>query len=176
MKKLFSMSLLLMGLTGCKTLGHQTVEMVELSNQFNSEEAQHIHEKGSNIIQGQAFLRTNGGSVVTCAGFEVQLIPASKYSKERLVHIYGAGNTGYASVKKLTNTKFVQTDKGYLQNIRKARCDAQGNFKFSQLADGEYAVIARVTWKVGRDFQGGALMEEVYLKDGQVKELTMTKI
>lgn len=62
--------------------------------------------------------------------------------------------------------------------VRQARCDAQGNFQFSGLADGAYFVTSTVTWEApteaGLEMQGGALMQRFEVKGGQSPHLILT--
>lgn len=160
---------LLISLAGCQT---QQIQITPLVNQFNVSEAQYINVSGNNSIHAQAFLRTNGGSVVTCAGYEVQLIPATKYAGERLSHIYGSGN--YANTHRISSVKFQNTESDYLKYRKVTTCDAQGSFSFEGLADGNYYVIALVLWKVGNANQGGGLMHDFFVKGGEKINLVLT--
>ena len=53
---------------------------------------------------------------------------------------------------------------------RKTTCDAQGNFAFTEVADGSYYVATYVTWETGGRYtpvQGGGVMTSVTVKGGQ---------
>jgi hypothetical protein len=59
---------------------------------FDPRGAAHIHQEGNNTITGEAFLRQNGGGVVTCAGYDVRLVPNTPYASKRMYVIYGNCN------------------------------------------------------------------------------------
>lgn len=136
---------------------------------------------GPSTLRGQAFLRTVGGDVKTCAGRDVLLVPASAYFDE-LIRKVGSGVN-------------VEADRRALALIRKSICDAQGNFQFAQLPVGQWYVIAKVTWGVPHteerkkrtdpltalifgahrapsvDEQGGTLLQSVDLQPGDNQAL-----
>lgn len=60
---------------------------VLLKSQFDAKEtATHLVD-GENTIKGSGLIRQNGGGVVTCAGQQVWLVPATDYAKERILHV-----------------------------------------------------------------------------------------
>lgn len=67
---------------------------VETAVPFDPNQGRCILSRGSSTIQGQAFLRQAGGGVVTCAGEEVSLLPATPYQVERMTIIYGSTQGG----------------------------------------------------------------------------------
>ena len=63
-----------------------------------------------------------------------------------------------------------------LEDIAKqTRCDAQGNFAFANVRHGAWFVLTRVQWVVGNNAQGGALMQEVAVTDGQTIQVLLTE-
>lgn len=143
-----------------------------LTVEFDAAQAEQLSaRKGSNVIKGNGFLRQRGGGVVTCAGFEVFLIPATQYAAERFRAIYGAVDQGFNAADRVVN--FIPDLPGYHQHRRAARCDAQGNFVFDQVADGEYFVHVTVRWQVAGKEQGGALMQRATVSGGQVVTFVM---
>jgi hypothetical protein len=134
---------------------------------FNSDEVSFIRKSGSAEISGQAFLRQNGGGVVTCAGQVVQLIPAGKFARERFAGIYGNEMGGKISV--LQSASQEGLDPQYLTLTKNESCDAEGDFVFSNVAAGSYYVVTTVTWTVGNQIipEGGALAKLVDVREGQ---------
>lgn len=105
---------------------------------------------GSATIEGQAFLRQQGGGVVTCAGSEVLLAPATAFYRAAIVDpkfIYGA------------TASLMSADAKAL--IHETMCDATGNFTFSGVAAGVWVVITDVSWVAAGRREGGALVKEV---------------
>jgi len=62
---------------------------VSLQSSFDANAAQELLRKGNNTIRGNALVRQAGGGVVTCAGAEVLLIPATAHATERMLAEYG---------------------------------------------------------------------------------------
>lgn len=111
--------------------------------------------KGNSALTGQAFLRQRGGTVVTCAGSTVTLVPASPYFRA-LVAAIMAGERQDLHV-------------GMDPDVaRTTSCDAQGNFSFRDVPAGSWIVATRVTWQAGRyGEQGGNLFREAVLEPNQ---------
>jgi hypothetical protein len=75
-------------LTGCVT--PQQAPMRRISQPFDAEQARGLVAVGTSTLRGSAFLRQQGGGVVTCAGSDVTLVPATEYAKHRLTALYGS--------------------------------------------------------------------------------------
>jgi hypothetical protein len=89
---------------------------------------------GSSNLHGQAFLKTVGGEIKTCAGEDVLLLPATAYVDDLLVKT-GAGVS-------------VSPDSRLMSLSHRTVCDAQGNFSVSRLPAQKWYVLTRVTWGV----------------------------
>lgn len=164
----------LAGLTGCAM-----TKPVQMTKSFNAAEAQNALRRGTNIIRGSALIRQAGGGVVTCAGSQVDLIPATEYANERMMIYYKSVSGGYlpAEAPNIINPPSVPatTDAEYMRLSRKATCDAQGFFTFSDVADGSYYLVTTVLWRVGYNVQGGGLMKRVDLQGGSpIVEVVLT--
>jgi len=96
---------------------------------------------GPSNLHGQAFLKTVGGDVKTCAGEDVLLLPATPYIDELL-----AKETAGVTAK---------PDSRAVSLIRRTICDAQGNFSFSRLPAQRWYVLTKVTWGVPHIDQPG---------------------
>ena len=177
MKKIFfALSIFFMSLfvlAGCVT-----TRRVTLSSHFDPLLAKSMLEKGKNSIKGSALIRQRGGGIVTCAGREVLLIPATDYAKERMRAIYGSDIKGFYDIsnigfgKKLI--KFTSTSPEYLKLKKKTICDAQGFFLFSDIKDGGYFVTTSIVWQISDLFyEGGALMQYVNVAGGVTKNIVL---
>lgn len=169
--------LCLMMVSGCATGGPASTRGPQsVGVAFEPEAVQWASAKGSNKILGNALLRTRGGEVRTCAGYKVYLSPAVAYSAARMRLIYGSDQQGYRPAQR--NPNLEARPAAYEALIRQTVCDAQGNFQFEELPDGEYFVTTDVIWEVpGRyvtSAQGGGLMLKVAVKGGQTIRPVLT--
>ncbi|WP_147329504.1 carboxypeptidase-like regulatory domain-containing protein [Paraburkholderia sp. DHOC27] len=87
-----------------------------------------------------------GGGVVTCAGRPVFLSPDSPYFRE-IATIAVSGS----------KPDFPHGPGGPEDVVRHTTCDAQGNFGFGHLPDGNYILLASVRWTVDDRPQGGPM-------------------
>jgi hypothetical protein len=156
------LSLIAVAIAGC------AAQKVSVDTPFDAGQAADLMKPGVNTIKGSALIRQRAGTVVTCAGREVRLIPATGYAKRRMEMIYGS-STYAASVP-----TFEYTHPGYLALTRSTTCNAQGFFAFDRVADGDFFVATSVTWEAGYTTQGGALMHRVAVAGGEMKEIVLT--
>lgn len=140
---------------------------IETTVPFNPDEVAYINRSGAAEIEGQAFFRQRGGGVVTCAGEEVLLIPAGEYATQRMSQIYG--NVQGGSISAMQGASQENADPRYLSMVRKSVCDAEGDFEFKNVANGDYYVATKVLWTVGDSFipEGGALTQRVSIRGGR---------
>jgi len=139
---------------------------VEMQNSFDPNEGRYILQSGSGSIEGQAFMRQAGGDVVTCAGEDVSLTPVTPYFQERIQIIYGSPTGG----SRTTVIGDVPPDhaSGSLALRKMTKCDASGNFQFTNLAPGSYFVSTQVVWMASQyNTQGGVLAQRVEVAPGQ---------
>lgn len=165
--KILSAALLVGLLSGCAT-----PEAINLTANFNSQEAEALIKPGVNILSGSALIRQNGGGVVTCAGLPIMLIPKTAYATQRVMAIYGNSQRGYSPVDH--QVKFTPDLPEYLQLSRQAVCDAQGHFEFGDVADGNFFVISTILWQAANSAQGGGLMQAVSVRGGENKQLVLS--
>lgn len=173
MKKLLLAGLIIGCLTGCSGSVFAPIEHV-MKNKFDVNQAQEQLKEGKSKLEGSAFLRQNGGGVVTCAGQEVFLFPYTDYANELLSLMYGSSEKGI-SAWYTTKYKFINEDPNYPNYKKNSFCDAQGKFVFEKLSSGTYFAITNVSWRVGYDQQGGFLMQKVTLGKSETKNIVITR-
>lgn len=137
---------------------------------------------GNNTITGNGFLRQRDGGVVTCAGGTVYLIPVTSYANERITAIDGQID-GVAFAR--TAIKFEPDIPEYHKYIRKTTCDAQGNFEFKNVGNGEFYVQVGIAWNVfgynpifdvpTSNVQGGDVIAKVSVKNGESQKVIVGK-
>jgi hypothetical protein len=128
---------------------------------------------GTSTIEGQGFLRQQGGGVVTCAGSKVWATPATAYSRE-MAAIYEARwdqiASGFVTIDNPNQGRL------FREGIeRETQCDAQGNFVFSNLPAGQWSIGTTVTWQVGYAGQGGYIRQETAVGQGQTVKVLLTR-
>ncbi len=138
-----------------------------MTTEFKHDDFKWSKAEGKGTITGQAFLRTRGGEVKTCAGSEVILVPDNAYTRESRT---AALSGNYSSVR---------WDPNYYDYRRKSICDAQGRFTFRSLPAGKWGVATAVVWEApsgqGLLPQGGSLAQYVSLAEGQTAEIVLTE-
>ncbi|NDV53934.1 carboxypeptidase regulatory-like domain-containing protein [Salipiger sp. PrR003] len=161
MKKVVFAGLLALVTAGCAG------RVIETTVPFDPNEVSFIDQRGAADIEGQAFFRQQGGGVVTCAGEQVTLIPAGKYATERMTQIYGSVSGGRISVFQGASQENLPPQ--YISMVRSSMCDAEGDFSFANVANGDYYVTTKVLWTVGNSYipEGGALARRVSIRNGQ---------
>ena len=119
-------------------------------------------------------MRQAGGGVVTCAGRQIVMIPATAYANERTLAVYG--NTQRGSISIASQRVEFTPDIPEYQALRQSRiCDAQGYFKFEEIPDGEYFLVTAITWLAGtNNYQGGGLMQRVEVKGGKTADVVLS--
>lgn len=152
-------------ITACGTVSE--IRTVNVRQPFDGAQAERMIAAGPNTIYGSALMRQRGGGVVTCAGSEIILVPATEYAKQRMASIFGSSNFSRTAVK------FQPDVAEYKDLVRKTKCNVQGQFTFEQVADGEFFISSTVVWAVGYNAQGGNMIERVTVKNGQRKEVTL---
>lgn len=145
---------------------------VALTSTFDAGAADAALKKGSNEIDGQAFVRQQGGGIVTCAGSTTTLEAVTSYTTERMQVLYGRTDSGFRNVE---DGQGLPPSQELAEHSRHGVCDAQGNFSFSGVADGDYYVATTAVWKVGDYMQGGALMQEVSVHGGETRKVILSR-
>lgn len=144
-----------------------------MQKSFDEALAKTMLSSGPNAIKGSALVRQNGGGVVTCAGNEVMAIPVTPYSDERMWLLYGSYQRGFRPAG-VGGFVIANESPAYRSLMLKTTCDAQGGFRFNNVADGSFYVATQVKWMVGSQPQGGTLMLKVNVWKGEVKEIVLS--
>jgi hypothetical protein len=147
---------------------------VALRTQYDQRAVSWAAVPGDNTIEGSALMRTSGGEVRTCAALEAAILPVSAYASERMVHLYGNATGGYRPI--WHQVVFEPDSDAFYRSVRTTKCDAQGEFSFDGLPDGDWFVQAAVIWEAaGAGTQGGSLMQRVQLRGGETQKVVLTQ-
>jgi hypothetical protein len=143
---------------------------IQINSPFDAEQARKQLEKGNSSITGEAFVKKIDGGIVTCAGSEVVLIPATDYAKERLSYKYGSSGKQYRTIMDLmTNPQtFIPDPIEYSQYEKIAQCNSLGHFQFNNIKNGEYFIIATVAWgPLPNNYypEGSNILRKIIVKD-----------
>ena len=119
---------------------------------------------GRASISGRAVLELADGSLKDCAGFNVELLPVTAYSSERIIKTYGNVQRGQILLEQ-NPPKFTPDVKEYHELLVKSACDAEGVFHIEKVPAGDYFVMAFLIWeeKAGDSVRkaGGARMQRL---------------
>lgn len=133
---------------------------------FMEEEWRQGTQTGTASITGQAFLRTRGGGIRTCAGEKVILMPYNSYTAE----LYEAARRGGRAVS--------NPDPRIQDYSRVEVCSAQGDFSFNGLPAGRWLIFSKVIWEVptrySSNVQGGDLAGIVETMEGRITKYFLT--
>ena len=113
-------------------------------------EAQHVEARGDNSIYGYAHLKGTSGEKTTCAGMPVTLIPASAYADKIMKTVYGSKKEGRSDK---------EADLGELDPLfdrfrRESICNRHGEFRFIDVPDGTYYVVALMNLDADAEEEG----------------------
>lgn len=108
---------------------------------FDPGQAAAFAGSGPANLHGQAFLKTVGGDVKTCAGEDVFLMPAIPYFDEIVESVKGGMHPA--------------SDQRAMALLRHTMCDAQGNFSLSGVPAQKWYVVTQVRWGVPHIQQPG---------------------
>lgn len=153
-------------LSACATY---TPEHKRVRAAFDATAAAAQLSEGTNSITGNAFMRQVGGGVVTCAGETVRLVPATEYARERLQFVYG--DRGFSPL--YSRFTFEPDPEEFHSLTRTTKCDAAGNFRFDDVADGDYFILVTVQWAVASVPNGGHLLGRASAGRGRVSTVIM---
>jgi hypothetical protein len=128
---------------------------------------------GTSTIKGSALIRQRGGGVVTCAGNEIFLIPATPSATSELRRVFG-DDKGYVprgGDATLGGGKLVVPPRPNRPGV----CNAQGFFTFPNIRAGKWYVMTSVIWTVGDQYQGGSMLSSAEVREGQEIEIVISQ-
>ena len=157
MRKL-SVLLIVLILAGCAS----APTPVAMTTPFDPVEHSSYKNPGTGSIKGQGFMRQQGGTVVTCAGSTAYLFPDTGYFRE-IIQIAKSRQTVAAAIP-------IEAQ----QTVRTSDCDAQGNFSYSNIPAGKWFITVEVKWIIGYYPQGGSLLRNILVTDGQSQEILLS--
>jgi hypothetical protein len=145
-------------LAGCQSISAPSERVA-----FDATAASYIHAKGSQRIEGQAYVVTRDGSPRPAANGTVRLVPATAYAKARFEALYQGKKFIPAAMVPAVNA-----DPHYAAYTRMAKTDANGNFRFLNVAPGDYFITAQEFYSARGTFlpEGGAMYESVSVAAG----------
>ena len=136
---------------------------------------------GANALEADTLLRTPRGNVKTCAGLTAQLLPKTPYGTA-LIALAFANDDADFSPGAVADRKLAAAPAGVSKYWRRATCDGEGHVAFAHLPDGDYYLVADVTWDapavlsgtVLPPVEGGVLMQRVHLAGGETKRIVLS--
>ncbi|WP_416307366.1 hypothetical protein [Neptunicella sp. SCSIO 80796] len=153
-----------------------SAEPLSLQHRFKLEEVQWIKQKGSATLSGKAFIRLEDGSYKGCAGFNIELLPVTPYSSERIFKTYGSNQQGQILLSQ-NPPSFTPDAKAYHEMEIISQCDQNGEFHFNNIKAGEFYVMAFIIWEEqqhGKNLKkGGGVMHYIRLQDHQPQHILM---
>ena len=156
-------------ITSCSQVKKETKEkeVIEIKNPFETEKVTWFKNKGTATIKGIAKFKPKEGAIRFGEEFSVELMPYTRYSEERLSHIYKDKKADFVFAADGI-PKFTPDPKGY-HDTKKMTCNADGTFEYTNLPPGKYYVVAFMIFD-----GGGGIMRHFELKEGENKILEMT--
>jgi hypothetical protein len=160
-------------LSGCIPLQQRVGPNIDTPLEI--ELAQQLLKPGKNTIIVNSFMRQRGGGVVTCAGFTVNLIPATQLARDRMTAIYGSPTGGIARFpiilpisKDIDNYERLSIDK---------QCNSDGKVVFENVADGQFYITSLIKWQIEQfSVEGGAISKLIQVSGGQTLEVILTNV
>ncbi|MDD9909819.1 MAG: hypothetical protein OXR62_09020 [Ahrensia sp.] len=74
----------------------------------------------------------------------------------------------------LRMSQVIGSDQRFFDVVRQSKCDAQGNFEFTDLPAGEWVVVGIVRWVVSDIPQGSTLGTKITLSSGQQAKVLLS--
>jgi hypothetical protein len=98
---------------------------------------------GPGALAAHVAYRSVSGERWTCSGQVIALIPATRYSAERMQVLYGSQANAIIPAAQVRSRNAPPPDARLSQYVRTATCDAHDGFSFARLPVGPYFLIAR---------------------------------
>jgi len=110
-------------------------EPLPLESHFSEDELQWLKEEGTATVKGKAYIKLADGSYKGCDGFNIELLPATSYSSERIQKTYGNTQQGQILISQ-NPPKFTPDPKAYHELTLKAKCGENDAFVFENVPQG----------------------------------------
>ncbi len=110
---------------------------------FNPQEFAWSVNGGPGAVAGKVAYRSVSGERWTCSGQTIALIPATRYSSERMQVLYGSQGRALVPAAEVRSRNATQPGVDYGRYVRTATCDARDAFSFARLPVGGYFLVAR---------------------------------
>ena len=163
------MKYILPAMIACALFGGCTVTPIKISAPFIEAEYQPFIGNGSSTITGSAFMKTLGGDVKLAAGNQIELTPATAYTRERIDRRSQVG----------LFQQLESSDPRLAQYVRTTIADAQGYFEFKNIPSGDYILSCSIDWQYynGKEmaFAGGRPVVYVTVARDETKKVILTK-
>ena len=104
------------------------------------------------------------------AGDSATLVPDTAYTRARLNRLYG-GRRDFAPI---STAPRLPRDPQYETYVRHAPCDAEGKFRFDQVADGAYVVVAALRQPGEKRAEGVSVRQAVSVHGGETRDIVLT--
>ena len=157
---------------------------------FDAAQARQLLAPGKNQVKGTVRVELDNGTLISCAGNIVNLVPVTPYAREWARQFYdldsgryGSLNAAYRMDAKEKPIQFADAQAFYA-TTRSTRCDDDGDFWFKEVGNGDFFVIAKVDWYgndhtyydflygvSNADEEEGSVMEKVRLTGSDVINL-----
>ena len=113
-----------------------------LSSTFSAADFAWSSPMGGAAIEGRAAY-SQGGQVWSCAG-SVGLTPETPYTRHRFLNLYGSLDRAAVPASEVRARSVGEASADYRAYVRDTTCDEQGRFRFDDLPEGGWFVIAPV--------------------------------
>ncbi|MBA3999669.1 hypothetical protein [Brevundimonas sp.] len=110
-----------------------------LSTSFSAADFAWSSQAGNAVIEG----RTAYGPGYACAG-SVGLTPETPYTRHRFLNLYGSLDRAALPASEVRARSVGEASADYRGYVRDTTCDAQGRFRFDDLPQGGWFIIAPV--------------------------------
>lgn len=173
MKQIYLLLIFALLLTSCRTISNERYEASVVPRlPWPESEYSQITKNGDAIVTGQGFMRTRGGDVKVAAGSKVVLSPVTSYSKQFVDIMIRKTNSYSVLDPELPDIRIYEY-------IKETIADAEGKFKFINVADGNYYVYTYVFWESptshGLEKQGGWVWQEVKVFSNKENHFILTR-
>jgi hypothetical protein len=138
---------------------------------FSPQEFAWSEGAGAGVLGGRVAYHSVSGERWTCAGQTIALIPATRYSAERMRVLYGSDGRAVVPAAEVQNRNAAHPGVDYGRYVHTATCDAHDAFRFAAVQPGPYFLIARARPKshAPGPTEGVVIMQRVDIAPGPTR-------